>query len=44
MLGTTTFVPTDNTVFVSAHGIPSAETDTNIALPFGGFPGSRKFR
>ena len=44
MLGTTTFVPTDNTEYVSAHGIPSAETDTNIALPFGGFPGSRKFR
>ena len=25
-------------------GIPSSEVDTNVPLPFGGFPGTRKFR
>jgi len=28
----------------SNHGIPAYDTDSNQPLPFGGFPGSRKFR
>ena len=32
------------TTAVETDAIPNASNNTNIALPFGGFPGSRKFR
>ena len=41
-IGTSSFINSSGDY--SNHGIPSADTDTNLKLPFGGFPGSRKFR